>query len=417
MSTSILILSPLGEERTSKAVAACLARAKALGLDMPSIEVLAEHPSPSDLEGLFDPPKEPGEDEEIDAEGDALLQERLACVASVISMESKGALSAEPTFVASLRFLLRRVGDGVVQFPEGIAEVDVAQALVASLPGVENFDEREEARQMHARLAQTKYRMLAKHWQTGDGDWMPRALSNLEVEQYEKSKRLKFPADFRAYLAFVGVGRGPTPRGIVSLDELEKPKTFSKTAKRAKLGKTIVVGQVAPEHQHILVCDGEYVGTIWEVIAGTLSPGPIAPGFIEYVEAWIGEGPADEVFCPNCEQSLEIRDLEREFCEGCGTRRAAAAERSEANRAFEALAQGLLGRLLETELLELEDPHLLAPLIAALCEYMANKGHKWKSPDRAAASIAGWLLHRDEVAELHGSNSDVARVFEAVARG
>ncbi|MCP4448031.1 MAG: hypothetical protein GY811_22255 [Myxococcales bacterium] len=77
----------------------------------------------------------------------------------------------------------------------------------------------------------------------------------------------------------------------------------------------------------------------------------------------------------------------------------------------------MLAKLLETELLELEDPLLLAPLIAALTEYMAEKGHKWKSPDKAAASIAGWLLHRDEVAELHGSNTDVARVFAAVASG
>ena len=37
--------------------------------------------------------------------------------------------------------------------------------------------------------------------------------------------------------------------------------------------------------------------------------------------------------------------------------------------------------------LKLEDALLLAPLIAALTEYMAEKGHKWKSPDGAAASI------------------------------
>ncbi len=413
MSTTILILSPLAEERTTKAVNACLTRTKRLGLEAPELEVLAEHPTPDDLEGLFDE----GEEEEPDVEGDEILKQRLDAVASVIRIVSASSLSSDPAFVACLRFLMRRVGDAVVQFPDGIAEIDIAQALIASLEGIEDFDEREEARRMHARLVRTKYRMLTERWKTGDQEWAPRALTNQEVEQYEKSKRVKFPADFRAYLAIVGVGRGPTQRGIVALDELENPKTYTKTAKRAKLGKTIVVGQVGAAHEHILVCDGDYAGMIWEVVEETLSPTPIAPGFLEYVESWIGDGEPEPVLCPNCEQPLEVRDLEREFCEGCGTRRAAAAELSEANQAFQALAEGLLGKLLETELLELEDPLLLAPLIAALTEYMAEKGHKWKSPDRAAASIAGWLLHRDEVAELHGSNSDVARVFDTVARG
>ncbi len=413
MSTSILILSPLAEERTSKATSACLARTKRLGLQAPELEVLLEHPTPKDLEGLFDD----ADEEEPDQEGDESLKQRLEAVSSVIRIESASTLSSDPTFVACLRFLLRRVGDAVVQFPDGIAEIDIAQALIASLEGIEDFDEREEARRMHARLVCTKYRMLTERWNTGDADWAPRALTNQEVEQYEKSKRLKFPADFRAYLAIVGVGRGPTPLGIVALDELENPKTYAKTAKRAKLGKTVVVGRMGPEHVQILVCDGDYAGTIWEVIEEKLSVVPISPGFLEYIETWIGDGEPEAVLCPNCEQPLEVRDLEREFCEGCGTRRAAAAELSEANQAFQALAEGLLGKLLETELLELEDPLLLAPLIAALTEYMAEKGHKWKSPDRAAASIAGWLLHRDEVAELHGSNSDVARVFDTVARG
>ncbi|MCP4449306.1 MAG: hypothetical protein GY811_28830 [Myxococcales bacterium] len=415
MSTSILILSPLAEERTKKAAAACEARAQGIGLAVPQIDVLAEHPSPEDLEGLFDEGEEPEEDP--DEEGDAILQERLAAVESVIRLESENALASDPVFVECVRFLLRRVGDAVVQFPEGIAEVDIAQAMISSLDGIEDFDEREEARRMHARLLQIKYRMLAKRWNTGDEQWAPRALANLDVEQHEKSNRLKFPAGFRAYLAIVGVGPGPTQLGIVALDEMDKPKTYAKTAGRAKLGKTVVVGRVEAEHEHILACDGDFAGTIWAVVEGTLSPGPISPGFLEYIETWIGAGEPDAVLCANCEQPLEIKDLEREFCQGCGTRRIAATELSEANQAFQALAQGLLGKLLETELLELEDPLLLAPLIVALTEYMAEKGHKWKSPDRAAASIAGWLLHRDEVAELHGSNSDVARAFATVAGG
>ncbi len=415
MSTCILILSPLAEERTAKAAAACQNRLKALGLAGPEIEALAEHPSPEDLEGLFDAGDEPEEDQ--DEEGDAILQERLAAVDSVIRLQGETALASDPVFVECVRFLLRRVGDAVVQFPEGIAEVDIAQALISTLDGIDDFDERDEARRMHARLVQTKYRMLAKRWNTGDSHWAPRALLNQDVEQHEKSNRMKFPADFKAYLAIVGVGPGPTQRGIVPLDELEKPKTYAKTAGRAKLGKTVIVGRVDSEHEHILVCDGDFAGTIWAVVEGTLSPGPISPGFLEYIETWIGEGEPEAVLCSNCEQPLEVRDLEREFCEGCGTRRAHSEELSEANQAFQALAEGLLGKLLEKELLELEDALLLAPLIAALTEYMADKGHKWKSPDRAAASIAGWLLHRDEVAELHGSNTDVARVFAAVASG
>lgn len=413
MSTCILILSPLAEERTTKAAAACQARAESLGLTAPTIEVTVDHPSPEDLEGLFDPSDDP--EEEPDEEGDAILQERIAALASVIRLEGENTLASDPAFVECVRFLLRRSGDAVVQFPEGIAEVDIAQALISSLDGIEDFDEREEARRMHARLVQTKYRMLAQRWKTSEDHWAPRALAHQEVEQFEKSNRMAFPADFRAYLAIVGVGPGPTQRGIVALDELEKPKTYAKTAGRAKLGKTIIVGRVGPEHDHLLVCDGDYAGTIWGITEGALSPCPISPGFLEYIETWIGEGEPEAILCANCEQPLEVKDLEREFCEGCGTRRIASTELSEANRAFQALAEGLLGKLLETELLELEDPLLLAPLIAALTEYMAEKGHKWKSPDRAAASIAGWLLHRDEVAELHGSNTDVARVFAAVA--
>tara|TARA_R110002096_G_scaffold44524_9_gene119866 strand:- start:17561 stop:18817 length:1257 start_codon:yes stop_codon:yes gene_type:complete len=415
MSTCILILSPLAEERTTKAAAACLARVEALGLVGPTIEVMAEHPSPEDLEGLFEPSDDP--EEEPDELGDAILQERLATVESVIRLEGESVLAKDPAFVECVRFLLRRSGDAVVQFPEGIAEVDIAQVLISSLDGIEDFDEREEARLMHARLVQTKYRMLSQRWKTGDANWAPRALAHQEVEQFERSNRMEFPADFRAYMAIVGVGAGPTPRGIVALDELEKPKTYAKTAARPKLGKTIVVGRVGPEHDHILVCDGDLAGTIWAVVEGNLSPAPISPGFLEYIELWIGNGEPEEVLCANCEQPLEVKDLEREFCQGCGTRRTASTELSEANQAFQALAEGLLGKLLETELLELEDALLLAPLIAALTEYMAEKGHKWKSPDRAAASIAGWLLHRDEVAELHGSNTDVARIFAAVASG
>jgi hypothetical protein len=415
MSTCILILSPLAEERTTKAAAACQARVESLGLTGPAIEVTVEHPSPEDLEGLFEPSDDP--EEEPDALGDAILQERIAAVESVIRLEGENALAKDPVFLECVRFLLRRSGDAVVQFPEGIAEVDIAQELISSLDGIEDFDEREEARLMHARLVQMKYRMLSRRWNTGEAHWAPRALTHQEVEQHERSNRMSFPADFRAYLAIVGVGPGPTQRGIVALDELEKPKTYAKAAGRSKLGKTVVVGRVGPEHDHLLVCDGDYVGTIWGVVEGNLSPCPISPGFLEYIETWIGKGEPESVHCPNCEQPLEVKDLERDFCEGCGARRTASAELSEANQAFQALAEGLLGQLLETELLELEDALLLAPLIAALTEYMADKGHKWKSPDKAAASIAGWLLHRDEVAELHGSNTDVARIFAAVASG
>ncbi len=403
MSTSIVILSPLPEARTQKAVTQCLARTEALELVPPSIEVAEELP---DLEAVI---------AMIDEE-DVELLERMPTITSAIVICSEAALSKDPTFVECVRFLLRRVGSAVVQFPEGVADVEIAEMLIASLEGVESFDEREEARFVQGRLMNIKYKLLSKLWSEGAAKWKPHALSNTEIEQYEKSSRLQFPPEFRGYLAIVGVGPGPGAVGIVPLDEMAKPKTYAKTARRSKLGKTVIVGTIDSECNYILVNDGDYAGTIWETLDGEILR-PMASSFLEYIEDWIGTDEPDAILCESCGVALELKDLEREYCQGCGTRRQATEERTEASTAFEALAQGLLIQLLETELLEIEDPTMLPPLVAALAEYMSEKGHKWKSPDRAAASIAGWLMHRDEVAELHGSNSDVARVFAKVAGG
>ncbi len=403
MSTSIVILSPLPEARTSKAVATCLARLKTLGLAGPELQVLAEHPDPEGLEALVE-----GDDED--------LRDRLDAVASLITVHNEVKLSEDPGFVECLRFLFRRSGESLVQFPDGVAEVEIAIALLANLDGVDAFDEREEARMVHARLLETKYRLLSNRWTTSDASWAPRAMANHEVEQFEKSGRLKLPPEFRGYLAIVGIGPGPTTTGLVPLDEMPKPKTYAKTAKRAKLGKTVHLGNVDSETHHILVCDGDFAGTVWSVTEEAPSDGPIAPDFLSYIESWIGTGTPEALLCPGCDVELQVQDLEREYCQGCGARREAVAERSEASVAFENLAQGLLMGLLDAELLEIDDPSLVLPLITALSDYMSEKGHKWKSPDRAAASIAGWLMHRDEVAELHGSNSDVARVFVAVGK-
>jgi hypothetical protein len=403
MSTSIVILSPLPEARTSKAVTNCLARLKALGAHGPELQVFAEHPDPEGLEALI-----AGDDED--------LRGRLDATTSLITVHNEVKLSEDPNFVECLRFLFRRSGESLVQFPDGVAEVEIAIALLANLDGVDGFDEREEARMVHARLLETKYRLLSKRWTTGDASWAPRAMANHEVEQFEKSGRLKLPPEFRGYLAIVGIGPGPTTTGLVALDEMPKAKTYAKTAKRAKLGKTVHLGNVDSETHHILVCDGDFSGTIWSVTSEELSDGPIAADFLSYVEDWIGTGEPEPLLCPGCDVELGVQDLEKEYCQGCGARREAAAERSEASVAFENLAQGLLMGLLDAELLEIDDPSLVLPLITALSEYMSEKGHKWKSPDRAAASIAGWLMHRDEVAELHGSNSDVARVFVAVGK-
>lgn len=404
MSTSIVILSPLSEARTLKAVAQCLDRADRLEVLPPSLEVVTEVPDLSDIEPMID-----DEDDE--------LREKLTTVESLILIEHKSTLAKDPVFVECLRFLLRRVGDAVVRFPEGVADVEIAAMLIASLEGVEQFDEREETRHLQIRLMDIKYRLLSNFWQKGGSKWKPQALSNTDIEQFEKSGRFKFPPEFRGYLALVGVGPGPGTVGIVPLDEFEKPKTYAKTPKRGKLGKTVVVGSVSSDHKYILVSEGDYAGTVWETQGGELVGGPIAPGFLEYIENWIGTGEPEPVMCETCGVVLEIKDLEREFCQGCGSRREAGEERTEAAQAFEALAKGLLLQLLESELLEIEDPTMLLPLVAALTEYMSEKGHKWRSPDKAAASIAGWLMHRDEVAELHGSNSDVARVFANVAGG
>jgi hypothetical protein len=403
MSISIVILSPWPEARTSKAVADCLARLAQLDLPGPELQVLSEHPDPEGLQALIE-----GDDED--------LRERLDATQSVITIQSETKLSEDPAFVESLRFLLRRSGESLVQFPDGVAEVEIAIALLANLEGIEAFDEREEARVLHARLLRIKYRLLAKRWQTGDASWAPRALANHEVEQFERSARLKLPPEFRGYLAIVGVGPGPSATGIVPLDELEKPKTYAKTAQRAKLGKTVHLGNVDSEHHHILVCDGDYAGTIWAVGNGELSDGPISGDFLEYIESWIGEGEPEALPCPGCEMPLGVQDLERGYCQACGARREASSDRTAASLAFEDLAKNLLMALLDEELLEIDDPSLVLPLVTALSEYMSEKGHKWKSPDRAAASIAGWLMHRDEVAELHGSNADVARVFVAVGQ-
>ena len=404
MSTSIVILSPLSEARTLKAVAQCLGRAAKLEVLPPSLHVVAEVPDLAEVTAMID-------------EEDQELLEKLSTVESLIEIEHPSTLSKDPVFVECVRFLLRRVGDAVVQFPEGVADVEIAEMLIASLEGVENFDEREATRHLQVRLMDIKYRLLTNLWQKGSSKWKPHALSNTDIEQFEKSGRFNFPPEFRGYLAIVGVGPGPGAVGIVPLDDFEKPKTYAKTAKRPRLGKTVVVGSVNSEHKYILVSEGDFAGTVWEVQGGELSDGPVAPGFLEYIENWIGLGEPESLLCESCGVVLEVKDLEREFCQGCGARRAAAEERSEADQAFEALAKGLLFELLETELLEIEDPTMLPPLVAALSEYMSEKGHKWRSPDKAAASIAGWLMHRDEVAELHGSNSDVARVFAKVAAG
>lgn len=403
MSTSIVILSPLPEARTSKAVADCIARVEALGLRAPEMQVLEEHPDPEGLAALL------GDDEED-------LRERLDATTSLVTVHNESKLSEDPCFVACLRFLFRRSGESLVQFPDGVAEVEIGIPLLANLEGIEAFDEREEARIVHARLLETKYRLLTKRWKSGDNAWAPRAIPNHEVMQFEKSGRLKLPPEFRGYLAIVGIGPSPTATGILPLDELAKPKTYAKTAKRAKLGKTVHLGNVDSENHHILVCDGDHAGTIWSVCEEELSEGPIAPDFLTYIENWIGSGAPEALLCPGCETELQIKDLEREYCESCGARREEGSERSEASLAFETLAQALLMGLLDAELLEIDDPSLVLPLITALSDYMSEKGHKWKSPDRAAASIAGWLMHRDEVAELHGSNSDVARVFVAVGK-
>ena len=403
MSTSIVILSPLPEARTSKAVSDCLARVEALGFHAPELQVLAEHPNPERLAALVE-----GDDDD--------LRERLDATETLITIHSETKISEDPCFVECLRFLFRRSGDALVQFPDGVAEIEIAIALVANLGGIDSFDERQEARLVHARLLETKYRLLGKRWTTGDESWVPRTVPNHEVERFEKSGRFKLPPEFRGYLAIVGIGPGPSSTGLLPLDELARPKTYAKTATRAKLGKTVHLGNVDSDTHHILVSDGDYLGTIWSVCDEELSEGPIAPDFLTYIEDWIGAGAPEPLLCPGCEIELQIQDLEKEFCQGCGTRREAGASRSEASLAFETLAEGLLMGLLDAELLEIDDPSLVLPLISALSEYMSEKGHKWKSPDKAAASIAGWLMHRDEVGELHGSNSDVARVFIAVSK-
>ena len=209
-------------------------------------------------------------------------------------------------------------------------------------------------------------------------------------------------AAFRAYLAIVGVGPGPSKTGLPMLDEMGKPKTFKKTAERPKLGKALQLGKYDEANAHLLVCDGPASGSVWEMVDGEPGIEPIAASFIDYIESWIGSGAPEALLCLGCRVPLEVQDLEREFCQNCGQRRSSVgSERSEASRAFEVLAKALVEELVEQEFLEIEDPDMLSPLVAALTEYMSEKGHKWKSPDRAAASIAGWLLHRDEVAELH----------------
>lgn len=404
MSTQIVILSPHDETRTNKAVKRFLDRAAGLELSHPALEVLEEHP---DLDALY---------ALLDEEDAGELEQRIAATQSVVIIENEKKLSADPVFVECLRFLFRRCGDALIQFPEGVAEVEIGIELFGDLTGLEGFDEREEARKLHERLAQTKYRLLVQLWKTGETRWKPRALTNTEMDQFEKSARLSLPPEFRGYLAIVGVGPGPTATGIVPFDELPRPKTHAKSGKRGKLGKTILLGHVDSENHHVLVCDGDYAGTIWLVSFGKPGEEPIEEDFLAYIENWIGAGEVAPLLCSGCEVEMQIEDLEREFCQGCGTRREATTERSAASLAFEDLAKGLLLGLLDAELLEIEEPAFVVPLIAALSEYMSEKGHKWKSPDRAAASIAGWLMHRDEVAELHGSNSDLAKVFVAVGK-
>jgi hypothetical protein len=294
--------------------------------------------------------------------------------------------------------------------------MELALEELANLSGIDGFDEREEARRLNGRLLQTKYRLLVKRWTTGDSAWIPRVLSNNDVDQYEKRARLKLPPEFRAYLVIVGIGPAPSQTGLLPFEELDKPKTFAKTDSHPKLGKTVHLGSFDESTHHVLVCDGDMAGKVWKVTDDIPADAPVADDFLSYIEAWIGAGEPEPLLCSGCELPLEVQDLEREYCQGCGQRREAS-ERSEASLAFEELAKNLLTQLLEEELLEIDDPSMLLPLVTALSEYMSEKGHKWKSPDRAAASIAGWLMHRDEVAELHGSNSDVAKVFVAVGRG
>lgn len=403
MGISIVILSPLAETRTNKAVADCCARVESLGLVAPELKVLPEHDQPEVLAAML--------------EEDPDLIERAGKTESVIAIHSETKLSQDPAFVECLRFLFRRSGDALVQFPDGVAEIAIALALIASMEGIEDFDERDEARKVHARLLQTKYRLLTKRWVDGDVSFAPRALTNIEIEQAERRWRLSFPTEFRAYLAIVGVGPGPSNTGLPMLDELGKPKTYKKAGERPKLGKAIQLGKYDEDNAHLLICDGPVAGTVWGLVDGEPSAEPIAPSFIEYIESWIGSGPPEPILCSACRIPLEVQDLEREFCQSCGQRRSeSSGERSEASRAFEVLAKALVEELVEQEFLEIEEPEMLSPLVAALTDYMSEKGHKWKSPDRAAASIAGWLMHRDEVAELHGTNSDVARVFVAVGK-
>lgn len=406
MSTAILILSPYPEARTTKAVQLCQRRAQNLGLVAPAMEVFPEHPARENLDLLLDPE-------------DLALIEAVEATESVIALEGEVSLAKDPCFVECFRFLLRRSGEALVQFPEGIAEPDIGMAVVASLEGIEDFDEREEARKVHARLQQSKYRILAQRWKRGDANYTPRPVTNHDMEQQELSWRLSFPPEFRAYLTIIGFGPGPAgaaSSGIVPFDEMENPKTLAQTTKRPKLGKTIVVGRIDEKSHHLLVCEGEARGTVWTSKGGKLGHQPLAESFIEYIEAWVGAGEVALFPCTSCGGLLELEDLEKQFCSGCGARPEGESDRSEASEAFESLSKALLLKLLEDEFLEIEDPGLLRPLIAALTEYMSEKGHKWRSPDKAAASIAGWLLHRDEVAELHGTNSDVARAFEAVGR-
>ena len=130
MSTSIVILSPWPEARTSKAVAECLARVAELDVPGPELQVLAEHPNPDGLQALVE-----GDDED--------LRERLDATESVITIQSETKLSEDPAFVECLRFLFRRSGESLVQFPDGVAEVEIGIALLANLEGIEAFDERE----------------------------------------------------------------------------------------------------------------------------------------------------------------------------------------------------------------------------------------------------------------------------------
>lgn len=403
MSTSIIIMSPVPEDRANKAVAKCLARVAALGAEAPSIDVQPDLP---DLDASA----------RLISDGDEEVLVRFSEIQSIMNVKHDRDLDDDPILTECLRFLIRRSGQGLVQFSDALVETEVALSRLEAQEGVESFDEREEARQMQTRLLAIKYRLLTQRWKRGDAAWAPRALGNHEIEEHERSARLKFPPEFRGYLAVVGVGPGPSSVGILPLDELEKPQTYRKTAGRPKLGKTVHVGNLGSEHYHLLVTDGELTGTVWDIVDGTLGDEPIADSFLAYVEDWIGEGEPEPLACPACTAELDVQDLDREYCKACGTRRGAKSEQSSASQAFEEFASDFLERLLHDELLEIDDPGLMIPLVTGLTDYMGEKGHKWKSPDRAAASIAGWLLHRDEVAELHGTNADVARVFISVSR-